>query len=274
MRSFFIGIILLNFGIITSMSSYQDQKKLHQSMNGLMHIEDPELEFLTQSIERKKEHVALLELEISTMKTLQDEIEAIYLREIHPLEVKLKELRHQLRYGKSKQDDMDARQKEKEAEQEEKEKAKRKENKQKKKSDTPFDEKKAKVLFRSLAKKFHPDTIHDETLKIQYESTMAIINTAYQNHDMDTLEKMMQENLPPEERKYGSKEEELTFLRSELAVLKKKVKRLEVRLVEIDQLPIMRFRIQMNLAKKEGRDLINELKQQLLYDIEEVEYLL
>ncbi len=253
------------------MSSYQEQKKFHQSMNGLMHIDDPELEFLTQSIERKKEHVALLELEICTMKTLQNEIESLYLREIHPLEIKLKELRYQLKNGKPKQDDLEKEKKEKEKFEQSK---KEKEKKKKENAGLPFDEKKAKVLFRSLAKKFHPDTIHDEKLKVQYESTMALINTAYQNHDMDTLEKMMQENLPPEERKYSSKEEELTFLRSELAVLKKKVKRLEQQLVEIDQLPIMRFRIQMNLAKKEGRNLINELKQQLIYDIEEIEYLL
>ena len=257
---------------MAAMSTYQEQKKLHQSMNGLMHIDDPELEFLTQSIERKKEHVALLELEISTMKKLQNEIEVIYLREIHPLEVKLKELRHQLKTGSSSASEKKNHQEE---ENQKNDSSKEYSEKKKKKySDTPFDEKKAKVLFRSLAKKFHPDTIHDETLKVQYESTMAIINTAYQNHDMDTLEKMMQENLPPEERKYSSKEEELTFLRSELTVLKKKVKRLEKQLVDIDQLPIMRFRIQMNLAKKEGRDLVNELKQQLLYDIEEIEYLL
>ena len=255
------------------MATYQEQKKLHQSINGIMHISDPEVSFLNQSIERKKEHVALLELEISTMINLQNDIERIYLREISPLEAKLKRLKQRLRKDNSSSEKNDFFDKQEESKKQEQ--AKKTETKKKKeKNAIPFDEKKARVLFRSLAKKFHPDTVHDEILKVQYESTMARINTAYQNQDMETLENLMQENLPEEERNYSSKDEEITFLRSELNVLKKKVKTLEKRLVDIDQTPIMRFRIQVNLAKKEGRNLVNELKQQLQFEIEELEYVL
>lgn len=257
------------------MATYHEQKKMHQSVNGLLFIDDPEVKFLNQSIERKKEHVAMLELEISTMKRLQSEMESLYLREISPLESQLKALREQLKTGKHPgKGEKDSPKNESKKEEEPEKRQEQAKKKSIKKNDTPFDEKKARVIFRSLAKKFHPDTIRDEELKTQYEATMARINTAYQHRDMETLEKMMQENLPQEERHYATKEEEISLLRSELNVLKKKVKRLEQRLVEIDQLPIMRFRIQMNLAKKEGRNLIEELKQQLRFEIEEIEYIL
>ena len=151
------------------MATYQEQKNLHQSINGIMHINDPEVSFLNQSIERKKEHVALLQIEITTMKKLQDEIERIYLREISPLEAKLKRMRRRLKDGDSHRDDKEENLEE-EIKQKQEQAKKNKPKKKKEKNEIPFDEKKARVLFRSLAKKFHPDTVHDEVLKVQYEA--------------------------------------------------------------------------------------------------------
>ena len=52
---------------------------------------------------------------------------------------------------------------------------------------TPEESKEAKELYRSLARRFHPDLVQSEALQEKRKAMMAQINDSYQRNDLDNL---------------------------------------------------------------------------------------
>lgn len=122
-------------------------------------------------------------------------------------------------------------------------------------------EKRLKSLYRELAKKYHPDMARTPEEKERFHKIMAEINEAYNNKDLQKLEELAMKLRTPEKVFFGETlEEELERLQKENKKLDEIISRLEDELATIKSSDTYKFKMTVDEAKAEGRDLLKEIE--------------
>ena len=128
-----------------------------------------------------------------------------------------------------------------------------------------------KLLYRALAKRFHPDLSPDAAEKPRREQIMARVNAAYHDGDLAALRQLEAEPdqvpglaAPPAPK---TREQILAELRAEIERLDQVKAELERRLDDLARSPAVRLKLDARLARRAGQDLVAELADQLKGDI-------
>lgn len=126
-----------------------------------------------------------------------------------------------------------------------------------------------KTLYRKLALKFHPDRAKDEKQRKQFNKIMAQINEAYRNGDLKTLRKYMKQAEREEKIAKETPEEKLSRLKEEYKTLLSIIAELEGESEDLKASETYKLKERVDLAKKEGRDLLQDLSDDIKVEIAE-----
>ena len=165
------------------MASKKNSTKPKNGAKGL--IADDELARLRVRLNKKREYIAILELELFNTRAALFEYNQLYTEHIFPLEQRLRKLRFMLfqaieeRNGKEDHPDIEEPEEEPEFTYEDRdENGWRRIAKSSKKAKDPELEEKIRSLFRELAKRFHPDLTSDPDEKDYRKEVMTKVNQA------------------------------------------------------------------------------------------------
>lgn len=127
-----------------------------------------------------------------------------------------------------------------------------------------------KVLYRKLARRYHPDLARNDADRLQSNAQMAEINQAYEAGDLKTLISLAGIVIP-----YGvdispsslmaSEFQKKTLTEAELIELKLKAVRQQI--TRLSELPIVRLSLEVKLAHHQGRDLLHEMAAELRFKV-------
>jgi len=132
----------------------------------------------------------------------------------------------------------------------------------KKPTDKPHSQ--LKQLYRRLARRFHPDLAKDEADRVQRNKMMSLINTAYQERDLDALEALDESGSPQlDEEQTGQKLslDTLTLrrLQQQYRDLAVRIHELKVRRSQLKYGPMMELKLADSLARKRGENMLQQL---------------
>jgi hypothetical protein len=242
---------------------------------------DPEIHTLKVEIADRKDAIAELELELSDMRNdlsrfeIEHENRVGHLRkQLEEAEEQLKDARRRDSYRKQWGDDPDPEEIPDVMEQFNRTWSPKEEPPPPPPPEEPPDEvtkEELKALFRKLAKLYHPDLTTDPYTKKRSVGVMTKINKAYAAGDVATLQSLMQPPSPPEPPRRQSRGEIITELRNELVRLDRVVRDLQNDLNQLVNSETVRLMLDVSIAQRQGRDLLNELAEELTMKIERVE---
>src|SRR5258706_4540874 len=127
-----------------------------------------------------------------------------------------------------------------------------------------------KVVYRALAKRFHPDLSPDAAEKPWREAMMGRINAAYQSQDLAALRQFAGEQNPaaaPAPAGPKTRAQILAELQAEIERLDQLAASLERRLHDLAKSPAVRLKLDAVFARRAGRDLVGELAAELKADL-------
>jgi len=130
-------------------------------------------------------------------------------------------------------------------------------------------QKELKKLFRKLALRFHPDRAKDDKQKKEFHKIMAAINEAYKNKDLETLKKYMKQAEREEKIAKETLEEKLTRLKEDYKIILGIIAKLRAELEDLKANETYKLKEKDDKAKKEGRDLLQELATSIKAEISE-----
>jgi hypothetical protein len=130
-------------------------------------------------------------------------------------------------------------------------------------------ERELKTLYRRIAKFFHPDLAGSEQEKARKNKTMAEANAAYQEKDLEKLKTIDKTAKEEEARKHETSTEKLARLTRESHELDKEVERLIKALKEVKESPTFKMKDAVERGSAEGRDVLEELANDLETKIQE-----
>jgi hypothetical protein len=133
------------------------------------------------------------------------------------------------------------------------------------------DREEIKRLYRSLAKRFHPDLTTDAAEKKYRESLMAKVNEAYAAGNLAALKELSQQPDRPEEEVERSRDQEIADLRAEIRRLDGVVLNVRSTLDELTRSHDVQLMLEATMARREGRDLIGEMVFELKREIAALE---
>jgi hypothetical protein len=242
------------------------------SNNDLYAVQEAELENLRILVAQKREYVAVLELELFNTRAELDSFNAKLNAHIVPLEHRANELREKLdnalafkRYAK-----VNGR---RESNGNDKDNGRDQESCRTlpPKSVDPETMEVIKCLFRGLAKRFHPDLTNDKEEKLWRQEIMTQVNQAYTDWDLETLETLsLQPDRLPKDAPL-SREKEITQLNQELEHLDNLISELKREIMKLDQSPAMQLKMEITLARQNGRDLLSDMVAKLEDKIRQLE---
>jgi len=136
----------------------------------------------------------------------------------------------------------------------------------------PTGESELKSLYRTLAKRFHPDLAQDPAEKPWRETMMARVNAAYSSQDLAALRQLANEQ-PPNQAPPAPKtrEQVLAELQAEIDRLDELAARLEQELDALAKSPGVQLKLEALWARRAGGDLLGEMGRQLQDDIKRAE---
>lgn len=140
--------------------------------------------------------------------------------------------------------------------------------------DVPLDvdtEAKIKALYRALAKRFHPDLVSDPEDKKWREQIMAEINAAYAARDLSALEKLAEMPDRNPKARPKTREEFIERMTNEIAHLDEVIADLQSKLDQLADSPLAQLRVDAELARVSGGDLIADLIAETKNDITQLE---
>ncbi len=223
------------------------------------------LEPLRARVQRRREYLALLEVELANTRAIVQEFTRLYSERITPLENEQTRLRALLdevtadlapppsgwrgrsrgsRPGTGSNG------------------SKESEPLPKEKPPAPKDadyERKVRDLFRRLAKRYHPDLAQDADEKQRHAEIMAEINRAYTAKDLAALETLAVNQAGPESFS-NLPEAELARLALELRQLDAQVFEVEHTIRELDLSPAMQMHTDLRGERGGRRDLLTEME--------------
>jgi len=128
-----------------------------------------------------------------------------------------------------------------------------------------FDEKKLKVLYRKLARIYHPDKNCDEEEKEFFKIRMAEVNTAFEKRDLKELERLLKKAYV--EVGYGglSSVERIKYMEEDLYIITKMTE------IYLEKIKILEENEIAQLMKKDPREreeIIEKIRERILSDID------
>ena len=128
-----------------------------------------------------------------------------------------------------------------------------------------------KTLFRSLAKRFHPDLVTDPEAKRWRQKIMAQVNEAYAAQDVRALKAMGEKQDRPEAPIQKSREQILADMRAEIRRLDGVIRNLEYALQELINSHTVQLMLEVTIAARQGRNLLSEMASNLRIKIADIE---
>ncbi len=128
-----------------------------------------------------------------------------------------------------------------------------------------------KVLFRKLAKRFHPDLVQDPEEKKRRARKMTKVNQAYAARDLETLRQMAEEPTQPEVAEQKTRPELVKERYMEIRRLDSVIRELEFSLQRLTNSHTVRLMLDVTVARRAGRDLLEEMANDLRVEIARVE---
>jgi len=124
--------------------------------------------------------------------------------------------------------------------------------------------KELKELYRSIAKKIHPDLAEDEEERIKRSCVMAEVNKAYKEGDIGKLREILYNwETSPDVivgNDIGSK---LVRTIRMIVQVKRRLAEIEKEIISLKESDIYLLKVKIDMAKSEGRDLIDELSREV-----------
>jgi hypothetical protein len=131
-----------------------------------------------------------------------------------------------------------------------------------------------KLVYRALAKRFHPDLTSDPAEKVWREQMMGRVNTAYHAQDLAALRQFAGEQIPasaPAPPTPKTRPQILAELQAEIERLDQLAASLERQLDDLAKSPAVRLKLDAVFARRDGRDLVAELAAELQADLARAE---
>lgn len=127
-----------------------------------------------------------------------------------------------------------------------------------------------KVLYRKLARRYHPDLARSDSDRAASNAQMIEINRAYDAGDIKTMLRLAGIGLP-----YGVQMPELPIeMRkshsgplNELEQAERKLKATRQQIARMSSLPIIKLSLDVKLAQHQGRNLLGEMAADLQYKV-------
>ena len=116
-----------------------------------------------------------------------------------------------------------------------------------------------KQLFRSLAKRFHPDLVTDPEEKRRRDKVMAQVNDAYAAQNLAAMKKLAQKPDRPEAPATKRREQIVVDLQAEIVRLDRVILALERQLQELINSHTVRLMLEVSIAEREGGNLLAEM---------------
>jgi hypothetical protein len=127
-----------------------------------------------------------------------------------------------------------------------------------------------KVLYRKLARHYHPDLARNDADRIQSNSQMAEINQAYNDGDLPALMRIAGMTIPygvdiPQPISPSGSLQNKSLTEAEQIELKLKTVRQQI--TRLSNMPIVKLSLEVKLARHQGRDLLYEMASELRYKV-------
>jgi hypothetical protein len=251
---------------------------------------DAELTKLRMHLNKKREYIAILELELFNTRVGLHEFMVIYQERISPLEHQVRTLRRKLYKileaqreddeeepppgfdtGSSAGSPDDPEGPEIDYEDRENGNGWRKVGQAKKKKLSPKTEEQIRALFRELARRFHPDLTSDPEEKKWRQEVMTRVNQAYTNRDLKALKALAEQPDRPVDSPGQSKEQEIAAIKRELKRLDGVISDLKARIFHLEESPAWQLKMEARMKRRSGRNLLNEMEAKFLEQIADLE---
>lgn len=128
-----------------------------------------------------------------------------------------------------------------------------------------------KGLFRTLAKRYHPDLVTDPGEKRLRERVMAKVNAAYASGDLAALKALAAQPEHAEEAPRKTRTEIIAELHKEIRRLDGVIASLQRELQQLTNSYLVRLMLDASVARQAGRDLLGEMANDLLAEIARLE---
>ncbi|MBW8010696.1 MAG: hypothetical protein FVQ83_05550 [Chloroflexi bacterium] len=269
------------------------KRKSRNPKNSLTPVSDGELTRLRALLAKKQEYIAILELELFNTRAELNSFTQIYNSRIAPLQQTANKLRKMLfdaleekranqengwpefpdifSNTNGRRKEADRAESSQQAWEQKQERRKHSPQEEQANHHDPKIEKQIRDLFRSLAKRFHPDLTADPYEKHLREEIMTKVNQAYTARDLDAL--LTLDKQPDINGKVDSlsRRQEIKSLKIELKRLDSVTAELEGTLRQIDLSPAMQLRLEVNMSRRSGRDLLSDMAADLELQIGDLE---
>ena len=258
------------------------KRKRSNNHKSLQSTQDAEITMLRVRLNKKREYIAILELELFNTRVNLHEFMVLYQDRVGHLEEYLRSLRLRLYQElESQRGPMDEPPDDfgEDAEEEEEFTYSEKDenngwrtiNKPKKSKYSPKMEEQIKTLFRELARRFHPDLTSDPKEKKWRQEIMTRVNQAYANRDLKALRSLAEQPDRPIDSPNQTREQEITALKAELKRLDGVIKDLKSRIRHLEESPAWQLKMEARLKRKSGADLLTELENKIKEQIDDLE---
>lgn len=129
---------------------------------------------------------------------------------------------------------------------------------------------KVKALYRQLARRFHPDYATDHKDRLCRTKLMVLINKAYQEEDLETLQSLDDEDTPATSAQASTVNAALSLATLELRHLQQrhqaltiKIRDLKLERSDLRYGSMMELKIEEKMARVRGEDLLAKLAEEL-----------
>lgn len=115
-----------------------------------------------------------------------------------------------------------------------------------------------KVLYRKLARRYHPDLTRNDADRVASNEQMTEINQAYNAGDLPALMKLAGMKIPygVDLRQPASRHDESL---SDLEQVERKLKSVRQQINQLSRLPVIKLSLEVKLARHHGRDLLSDM---------------
>jgi hypothetical protein len=262
--------------------------KSKSNSRSLQSTADAELTRLRMHLNKKREYIAILELELFNTRVALHEFMIIYQERISPLEQQVRTLRRMLYQILESQREEDeetppsgfgsGNRPEDESEDpainyDEREDGNgwRQVGKRNRKELSPKTEEMIRSLFRELARRFHPDLTNDPEEKKWRQEVMTRVNQAYTNRDLAALKALAEQPDRPIDSPGQTKQQEIKTLKQELKRLDGVISDLKARIFHLEESPAWQLKIEARMKRRSGRNLLNEMETKFTEQIADLE---
>jgi hypothetical protein len=116
-----------------------------------------------------------------------------------------------------------------------------------------------RTIFRKLALRTHPDLAKNEAEREAFHNIFVIVNEAYENSDVDTLREYLKQALEEERIAKESPQEKLARLKDHYRNILRGEARSRTELEDLKACDTYKLYERCSQAKKDGKDLLEEL---------------